>query len=66
MLLLACDMNKALWYLISSTATIAWGPLTGQSKFCQASGFMMLYTVEACGESAIPGQCAPIRLTLSS
>ena len=49
MLLLLCDLNKALWYLVSSAVTIASGPISGESKFCQGSGFMMVYTIEACG-----------------
>ena len=52
MLLLLCDLHKALWYLIPAAVTLTSGPIAGQSTFCQGSGFMITYAIEACGAAS--------------
>lgn len=45
--LIASDTFKAVWYFVFAVVTIAKGPVPSDSGFCNASGFFLLFGVEA-------------------
>ena len=45
--LIASDTFKAVWYFIFAVVAIAKGPVSSDSGFCNASGFFLLFGVEA-------------------
>ncbi|KAJ2902033.1 plasma membrane G-protein coupled receptor [Zalerion maritima] len=49
MLLIVCDMWKALWYMLFPIVEFFEGqPVQSESNFCQASGFFLAIGTEAC------------------
>lgn len=49
MLLIFCDMFKALWYLVPAAVRLAGGPVLSNSPFCSASGFLLAFGIESAG-----------------
>lgn len=47
MYLIISDASKAFWYFIFPIVTFATGPVASESAFCQASGFLLTFSVEA-------------------
>lgn len=45
--LVASDTLKAIWYFVFAVVAIAGGPVSSQSDFCQAGGYLLLLFVEA-------------------
>ena len=45
--LVASDTFKATWYFVFAVVTIAHGPVKSSSAFCQASGYLLLLSIEA-------------------
>jgi G protein-coupled receptor GPR1 len=45
--LVASDTFKAIWYFVFAVVAISNGPVRSTSSFCQASGYLLLLSVEA-------------------
>lgn len=45
--LVVSDTMKAIWYFVFAVVAISRGPVSSQSSFCQAAGFLQLFAVEA-------------------
>ncbi|KEF52997.1 uncharacterized protein A1O9_10905 [Exophiala aquamarina CBS 119918] len=48
MFLIISDTAKALWYFVFSVVIFAKGLVSTPSEFCQASGFLLQFSIEAC------------------
>ncbi|KAK5048895.1 hypothetical protein LTR84_005315 [Exophiala bonariae] len=46
--LILSDTFKAIWYFVFSVVTFTVGPVHSTSSFCQASGFFLHFSMEAC------------------
>lgn len=46
--LIMSDTFKAAWYFVFSVVTFTAGPVQSTSNFCQASGFLLHFSIEAC------------------
>ena len=53
LLLIVGGSWKSLWFILFSVVTFANGPISTESKFCQASGYLLQVGFEACGECHI-------------
>jgi len=47
MCLIISDASKAFWYFLFPIVTFIAGPVKSESNFCQASGFLLTFSVEA-------------------
>ncbi|OCT44459.1 plasma membrane G-protein coupled receptor [Cladophialophora carrionii] len=45
--LIASDTFKAIWYFVFPVVVFAGGPVGSTSNFCQASGFLLAFAIEA-------------------
>ena len=67
MLLIFCDMFKALWYLVPAAVRLAGGPVLSNSPFCSASGFLLAFSIESAGtlsRRALPELFAQLTIVL--
>ncbi|KAK5023196.1 G protein-coupled receptor gpr1 [Exophiala sideris] len=53
MALIISDASKAFWYFVFPIVTFATGPVESKSNFCQASGFLLTFSVEAADMSIL-------------
>jgi hypothetical protein len=51
MLLVFSDFFKSAWQLIYPAVVLTRGSVTSQSRFCQASGFLLAMGIEASGRA---------------
>lgn len=64
LLLILGDFWKSAWFLVFASTTLANGPVSTMSSFCQASGYFLQVGVEACGKSVLHAPAKAYALTV--
>lgn len=50
LLLIVGDFFKSIWYLVFASTALSVGGIKTSSDFCQANGFLLQTSIEACGK----------------